>query len=369
MKLNALRLHIVKLPLVRPFASAHHTLTERHFLLLEAEVDGVTAWGECAAFETPFYTAETIQTARHILRDFLYPVVRGRPLGHPAEVQTYVQGVRGHPMATAALEMVLWDAWGRLEGRSLADLLSAPRSQVPVGVAIGRQPSMDVLLERVADYVQQGYRRVKLKIKPGDDLLPVQTVRRAFPDLPLQVDANAAYQRSDAQYLLKLDDYGLLLIEQPLPAEDLPGHARLQARLRTPLCLDESVASPLQARVALEMQACRTLNIKPARVGGLSQAIAIHTLCLEQGIAVWCGGMLESGLGRALNLALAALPGFTLPGDISATARYYHQDIILEPFVLTPQGTLAVPDAPGLGVTVDRAALRRFCVFSETVQD
>ncbi|GAB4520555.1 MAG: o-succinylbenzoate synthase [Anaerolineales bacterium] len=369
MILHRLRLHIVSLPLVHSFATAQHTLTERRFLLLEAEVDDVVAWGECAAFETPFYTSETIETARHILRDYLYPAARGIPLNHPAEVQTRFQGVRGHPMAKAALEMALWDAWGKLQGCALADLLGVERTEVPVGVAVGRQDSLTALLERVAGCVQQGYRRVKLKIQPGEDRIPVQAVRRAFPDLPLQVDANAAYRRSNDDALLALDDFDLLLIEQPLPEDDLTGHARLQARLRTPLCLDESVASPLQARVALEMQACRVINLKAARVGGLSQALVIHDDCRRQGVPLWCGGMLESGLGRAQNLALAALPGFSLPGDISATARYYAEDLITERFVLSPQGTLPVPSAPGLGVTVNPAALRRFQIFTETLEN
>ncbi len=365
MRLKRVILHTVELPLIRPFRTARGALKTRRLLLLEAEVDDVTGWGECAAFETPFYTAETIETARHVLRDFLVPAARGAPLEHPSQVQTRFAWVRGHPMAKATLEMALWDAWGKLRGASLASMLGAARKEVPVGVALGVQENLETLLGTVGAHRARGYRRVKLKIKPGWDVQPVAAVRRAFPDLPLQVDANAAYTRESAGKLLPLDEYGLLLIEQPLPEDDLPGHARLQARLQTPLCLDESIASPAQARAALELEACRVLNIKPGRVGGLSRAVEIHDLCRARGIPVWCGGMLESGLGRAANLALAALPGFTLPGDISATERYYRQDITEERFVLSADGTLPVPSGAGLGVRVARRALQRYRLAAE----
>ncbi len=367
MYLKRVTLHIIALPLVRPFRTAQGVLHTRRLLLLEAEVDDVIGWGECAAFETPFYTAETIETARHVLRDFLIPAARRAPLEHPAQVQTRFGWVRGHPMAKAALEMALWDAWGKLRGVSLASMLGAARKEVPVGVAVGVQEDLNTLLETVGAYRARGYRRVKLKIKPGWDVQPVAAVRRAFPHLPLQVDANAAYTRESAEGLLSLDEYGLLLIEQPLPEDDLPGHARLQARLQTPLCLDESITSPAQARAALELGACRVLNIKPGRVGGLSRAVEIHDLSRSRDVPVWCGGMLESGLGRAANLALAALPGFTLPGDISATERYYREDITAERFVLSADGTLPVPAAPGLGVHVERRLLQRFCMQHDMI--
>ncbi|RMF42613.1 MAG: o-succinylbenzoate synthase [Anaerolineae bacterium] len=367
MKLERLTLHIVALPLVTPFVTAQGRLEKRHFLLLEAMVNGVTAWGECAAFRTPFYTSETIETARHVLRDFLIPAIADAPVAHPAGVQTRTSWVRGHPMAKAALEMLFWDAWGKLRGQSLAQLLGAARLRVPVGVAVGLQPDLKALLHTVETYRARGYRRIKLKIKPGYDAEPVAAVRRRFPDIALQVDANAAYRRDTADALRALDSLELLLIEQPLPEDDLLGHARLQAVLRTPLCLDESLDSVQRTAQALEMDACRVVNLKAARVGGLSQALRIHALCQERNVPLWCGGMLESGLGRAANLALAALPGFTLPGDISATDRYYRQDIIQQPFVLAADGTLPVPQAPGLGVDVDRDALRRFSVHRETL--
>ncbi len=367
MRLKRVTLHTLALPLAHPFRTARGIVETRRLLLLEAEVDDVTGWGECAAFETPFYTAETIETARHVLRDFLIPAARRAPLEHPAQVQTRFEWVRGHPMAKAALEMALWDAWGKLRGASLASMLGAARKEVPVGVALGVQEDLETLLETVGAYRARGYRRVKLKIKPGWDVRPLAAVRRAFPDLPLQVDANASYTRESAEALRALDAFSLLLIEQPLAEDDLLGHARLQARLHTPLCLDESIASPAQARQALELDACRVVNLKPGRVGGLSRAAAIHDLCRERGVPVWCGGMLESGLGRAANLALAALPGFTLPGDISATERYYRQDITEETFALSADGTLPVPAGAGLGVRVARRSLARFRLATERV--
>ncbi len=365
--LNRVTLHLLELPLVRPFRTAQGRLAARRLLLVEAEINDVIGWGECVAFESPFYTSETIETARHILRDFLVPSVQRAVLQTPAQVQTCFGGVRGHPMAKAALEMALWDAFGKLQGRSLASMLGGVRSRVEVGVAVGMEENPEDLLRLVEGYRAEGYRRIKLKIKPGRDVQVVETVRRAFPDLPLQVDANAAYTRRSAERLLPLDDYALLLIEQPLPDDDLVGHARLQARLRTPLCLDESIASPAQARQALELGACRVLNIKPGRVGGLKAAVEIHEVCREKGLPAWCGGMLESGVGRAANLALAALPGFTLPGDISATERYYREDIIREPFVLADDGTLSVPVGAGLGVVVERRRLQRYRLQHEVI--
>ncbi len=367
MQLHRLTLHIVALPLATPFVTARQRLETRHFLLLEAVIDGVIAWGECAAFQAPFYTAETIHTARHVLRDFLFPAAANAPLTHPAEIWARSAWVRGHPMAKAALEMAFWDAWGKLRGRSLAQLLGAQRKRIPVGVALGVQPDLNALLQAAEHYRTRGYRRIKLKIKPGYDLAPLTALRRRFPALALQADANAAYRRRDTEVLHALDDLDLLLIEQPLPADDLLGHARLQAVLRTPLCLDESLDSVRRTHQALEMGACRVINLKASRVGGLSQALRVHALCRRRNAPLWCGGMLESGLGRAANLALAALPAFTLPGDISATERYYEQDIIRQRFVLDDEGMLPVPDAPGLGVDVDRDALHRLRVSHEVL--
>lgn len=366
MRIDRITLHKISMPLVSPFETSFGRATHRACVIVEVSSEGETGWGECPADADPGYSYETVDTVMHILKDFVAPAVLHSDLTGPAAFQERVAWVRGHPMAKSGLEMALWDLQGKREGRSVKALVGAARDRVPVGVSVGLQESPGKLVETVRAYVEDGYRRVKLKIKPGRDLEDVRAVRAAFPDLLLQVDANSAYRlehpdshrRADA--LLPLDDLGLLLIEQPLDEDDLWDHHKLQKRLRTPLCLDESITSPRAARQALEMDACRVINIKEGRVGGLSNAIAIDDLCRDAGVPVWCGGMLETGIGRAANLALAARANFAFPGDISATERYYTDDITAERFSLNPDSTIDVPDRPGLGVAVDRAALAAF---------
>ncbi len=277
----------------------------------------------------------------------------------PEDLQQRMAAVRGHQMAKAGLEMALWDLMGKAQGRPLRALLGGVRERVEVGVSVGLQESPTELVKVVEGYLAQGYRRIKIKIKPGRDVADARAVRQAFPGLRLQVDANSAYTLASAEVLLPLDELNLLLIEQPLAEDDLWDHSRLQAKFSTPLCLDESITTPRHARQALEMGACKVINIKPGRVGGLSRGLAIHDLCQARSVPVWCGGMLETGVGRAANLAIAALPGFTLPGDISATDRYYNEDITHERFCLNPDSTITVPNGNGLGVTVDRKALQK----------
>jgi O-succinylbenzoate synthase len=329
---------------------------------------GLTGYGECVADATPGYAYETTGTAWHILRDFLVPAILEQPLPEPSDFQAQVAGRRGHPMAKAGLELALWDLKGKVEGRSLREMLGGTRAAVDVGVSVGIQASPEDLVQAVSGYLAQGYRRIKIKIKPGRDVADARAVRQAFPGIRLQVDANSAYTLASARALYPLDDLDLLLIEQPLAEDDLWDHSRLQAVLRTPICLDESILSERHARQALEMGACRIINIKPGRVGGLSQAVAIHDLCRTQGVPVWCGGMLETGVGRAANLALASLPGFTLPGDVSASDRYYKRDITQERFTLNPDSTITVPAGPGLGVIVDPEALDRFTLSQLEIQ-
>ncbi len=370
MKIEHIHLYHLRMPLRSPFETSFGRIHDRDCVLIEARADGLTGFGECTADRDPGYSYETSLTAWHILKDYLIPATLGREIARPEEFAPLVAGVRGHPLAKAGLEMALWDVYGQAEGRSLRELMGGDRESVAVGVSVGLQASPEKLVETVGGYVAQGYGRIKIKIKPGRDVGDAQAVRRAFPDLRLQVDANSAYTLSTAAALRPLDDLGLLLIEQPLAEDDLWDHHTLQAQFRTPLCLDESILSLRHARQAVEMGACRVINIKAARVSGLSEARAIHDLCHARRIPVWCGGMLETGVGRASNLALAALPGFTLPGDISATDRYYEQDITYERFSLNPgrnrvsDSTIDVPTAPGLGVTVDRAALKRFTLAS-----
>jgi O-succinylbenzoate synthase len=362
MIVDRVTLYHLRMPLRAPFETSFGRIQERECVLLAADAGGLVGYGECVADRDPGYAYETSLTAWHILRDFLVPAVLGQDITDAAGFQDRVVAVRGHPMAKAGLELALWDLRGKQEGRSLHELLGGVRAAVQVGVSVGIQASPQALVETVAGYLADGYGRIKIKIKPGRDVEETTAVRKAFPDIRLQVDANSAYTLGSARALHPLDDLCLLLIEQPLAEDDLWDHSRLQARFRTPICLDESILSPRHARQALEMGACRVINIKPGRVGGLTQAVAIHDLCHQQGIPVWCGGMLETGVGRAANLALASLPGFTLPGDISASDRYYAQDITSERFSLNPDSTITVPTGPGLGVTVDQAALASFTV-------
>ena len=362
MKIERIHLYHLRMPLRTPFETSFGRIQARECVLVEVFADGLVGYGECPADHDPGYSYETCGTAWHILKDFLLPAVLGQDLTDPEAYQARVAAVRGHPMAKAGLEMALWDLLGKMQGRSLAELLGGVRPRVAVGVSVGLQASPEALVQVVAGYLGQGYRRIKIKIKPGRDVGETQAVRLAFPELRLQVDANSAYTLESAAALRPLDELGLLLIEQPLAEDDLWDHSRLQAQFKTPICLDESILSARHARQALEMDACRVINIKAGRVGGLSQALAVHELCQGRGVPVWCGGMLETGVGRAANLALAALPGFTLPGDISATDRYYEEDITAERFALNDDSTINVPDQPGLGVTINRQALERAAI-------
>jgi len=359
MKINRINLYHLRMPLLSAFETSFGRIQTRDCVLVEAFAEGVIGYGECPADRDPGYSYETVGTAWHILQDFLVPAVLDQEISSPEELQPRVTFVRGHLMAKAGLEMALWDLLGKAQGLPLSLMLGGVRQKVDVGVSVGLQESPRRLLEVVQEYLNLGYRRVKIKIKPGRDVGDTSKVRREFPELRLQVDANSAYTLESAGSLTPLDELGLLLMEQPLAEDDLWDHRQLQAKFRTPVCLDESITSLRLARQALEMKSCRVINIKAGRVGGLSQAVAIHDLCWSLGVPVWCGGMLETGVGRASNLALASLPGFTLPGDISATDRYYHEDITHERFILNPDSTIDVPKAPGLGVNIDPAALNR----------
>lgn len=361
MKIERIELHHVDMPLVYPFETSFGREDTRPCILVAVHSEGLVGWGECTADAGPWYSYETIETAWHVLRDFLIPAVLGQEVTAPDEVVARFKRVRGHEMARAALENAIWDLLARARGVSLADMLGGQRDRVPVGVSVGIEPTLEGQLERVAAYLADGYGRVKLKIKPGWDVALVRAVRERWPDLKLQVDANSAYTLDDVAIFKELDQFNLLLIEQPLHHDDMVDHARLQQSLRTPLCLDESIHSPEHARWALDIGACRVINIKVGRVGGLTAAKQIHDLCAGRGVPVWCGGMLETNVGRALNVALASLPNFSLPGDISASARYYHQDIAGPDFVLNDDSTLSVPHGVGLGVQVipDRLAAVR----------
>lgn len=360
MKLEKIQLYQLSMPLQTPFETSFGRIDRRECLLVEVSSDGLTGFGECPADRDPGYSYETTGTAWHILSEFILPELSGVDVDGPEDLQRRMAAVRGHQMAKAGLEMALWDLLGKAQGRPLRALLGGVRDRVDVGVSVGLQESPADLVKVVEGYLAQGYRRVKIKIKPGRDVGDTRAVREAFPELRLQVDANSAYTLESAAALSPLDKLDLLLIEQPLAEDDLWDHSRLQAKFATPICLDESITAPRHARQALEMGACKVINIKPGRVGGLSHGLAIHDLCRARNVPVWCGGMLETGVGRAANLAIASLSGFTLPGDISATDRYYDEDITNEQFVLNPDSSINVPTGVGLGVTVDRKALHKY---------
>src|SRR5687768_9281392 len=360
MKIQSISLHHISMPLVAPFETSFGRETVRQCILVTLQAEGLTGYGECVASRDPGYSYETTGTACHILKDFIASLVLGKDIHDANDFQKRVEGIRGHHLAKAAVEMALWDLLGKRDGRSLKEMFGGTRITVEVGVSIGIQESASALVRTVESYLERGYRRVKIKIKPGREVEETSAIRRAYPDLRLQVDANSAYTLETADALKPLDDLDLLLIEQPLYEDDIWDHHKLQAKFKTPICLDESIVSARHARYALEMEACKIINIKPARVGGLSQGIAIHNYCRERNVPVWCGGMLETGVGRASNLAIASLPGFVLPGDISASDRYYQQDITNERFVLNDDSTLDVPSKPGLGITIDSDALKQF---------
>jgi o-succinylbenzoate synthase len=364
MRLQAVELRRIKLSLVAPFETSFGVQTERDVLLLKAVTDGGEGWGECVAGEEPLYSSEYVDAACDVLLKLLLPRLLDREIA-AAEVASVLRPIHGHNMAKAAIEMALLDAELRARGESFGHFFGAARAEVDCGVSVGIHPNIAELLKTVGGYLDQGYRRIKLKIKPGWDLEPVRAVREKFGDVPLQVDANTAYTLSGADDLARLDPFDLLLIEQPLPEDQVLAHAKLARLVRTPICLDESITSAQAAADAIELGACRIINIKPGRVGGYLEARRIHDVCAAHRVPVWMGGMLETGVGRAGNVAMAAMPQFTLPGDTSASDRYYHRDIT-EPFVLK-DGRLAVPSGRGLGVTVDEEYVDSITHWSGTL--
>lgn len=364
-RIENVELRLARLPLVRPFRTSFGIETEKEVIYVRVDTGSGHGWGECVAGSLPDYSEEFIQAAWIVMRDHLAPSLLGKDV-EPQEVASLTSWVRGHRMSKAALEMAVLDAWLRERNASLASYLGADRDRVACGVSVGITDTTEELLEQVAGYLAEGYRRIKLKIEPGIDVERVRAVREAHPDIALSVDANAAYSLEDAATLRALDEFGLLMVEQPLPHDDLVQHAELQKSLATPICLDESIRSAADAAAAIGLGACRIINIKEGRVGGLLESRRIHDIAKGAGIPVWCGGMLETGVGRAANLALAALPGFTLPGDTSASRRYFADDIT-EPFELDPDGTMAVPTGPGLGVEPRPERLEECTVLVEVV--
>ena len=367
MTIDRIELFLCRLPLVHFFETSFGRSYDRTFILIRVEGTAlghrVEGWGDAVAEANPYYSSETTETVWHIITEFIAPLIIGTTFEHPRQVFGTLKRIRGHNMAKAGVEMAMWDLFARAQGQPLSKLLGGTRSRIASGVSIGIQDSLDQLLEKVDKELSAGYQRIKIKIKPGWDIEAVERVRARFGNIGLQVDANAAYTLDDAALLAKLDPYNLLLIEQPLDYDDVMDHAALQTQMTTPVCLDESIHTVRIARDAIDAKACKIINIKPGRVGGHQASIELHDLCARNGIPVWHGGMLESGIGRAHNIHLASLPNFSLPGDIAASKRYYQPDLIDPPIEVAADGTIAVPTGPGIGVNIvkeriDKATLR-----------
>jgi O-succinylbenzoate synthase len=365
MLISRIELRHTKMELVSPFETSLGVELYEEHIIVRVNGEGVTGWGECVVEPTPSYSYETLQTAWHILRDFLIPGVLGKKLATIQEALAQNAWVRGHRMARAGLEAALSDAFAKAAGQSLSVFLGGTRKRVPVGVSVGLQASPAQLVKTVEGYLRDGYRRIKIKIAPGRDLALVSALRKEFPDIQLQVDANSAYTLDDVEMLKKLDDFNLQLNEQPLGYDDIYDHSILQRQIKTPICLDESIYTLSDCRAALELGSCRIINIKPGRVGGYTESKRIHDFCMTKDIPVWHGGMDESGIGRAGNVALASLPNFVLPGDISASKRYYKEDIVSPPFEIDSESMMAVPTGPGIGVEVLVDRLERATIHRE----
>jgi o-succinylbenzoate synthase len=367
MKIEEIELRIIHLPLVRPFRTSFGTQTSREVLMVKIKNEnGTIGWAECVAMSEPLYSPEYVVACLDLMKRFLIPAVKSKQDLAAEDVPVILKPFLGGQMAKAALETAILDAQLRDQKISLASYLGATKSKVECGVSVGIANNLEALGEEVKSYVDEGYRRIKLKIEPGWDIEAVRYIRNLYPEIPLQVDANQAYSRADGKHLAKLDEFNLLLIEQPLDEHDMLGHALLAKEVKTPICLDESIISLQAAEDALALKATTIINIKPGRVGGYIESVKIHDLCLKNKIPVWCGGMLETGIGRAANLALAALPGFTLPGDTSASARYFKQDITT-PFVMD-DGYLNVPNTPGIGVEPDIEFLEEVTTHKEIIK-
>jgi o-succinylbenzoate synthase len=369
MNIARVEMREIRLRLRHFFETSFGRTVERRILLVRVlDSEGGEGWGECTAGEGPFYSDEWVDGAWEVTRAFLAGMVLGREVGAAAEVGALMSRVRGHRMAKAGIETACWDLEARRLGVPLWRHLGGSRPEIPCGVSIGIQDSVGELLDKIAGELADGYQRIKIKIKPGWDAEVVEAVRAKFPDILLMVDANSAYTLADAPLFEALDRHRLLMVEQPLAHDDMYDHARLQERIETPVCLDESVRSSEDARKALALGACRVVNVKLGRVGGHAEARRVERVCREGGVPVWCGGMLESGVGRAHNVAMATLEGFTLPGDVSASARYWEQDIIEPPVNVTPRGTIHAPDAPGIGFEVNLGRVEALTVRSETLK-
>ncbi|MCT6925583.1 o-succinylbenzoate synthase [Metasolibacillus sp.] len=362
MKITEMTIRHLQMELKSPFTTSFGTFTTKNFLLLEAKDEsGTIGWGESVAFDSPWYNEETMKTNWHMLEDFLIPLILNKEITHPDEVSDIFSAIRKNNMAKSTIEGAVWDIYAQQTNQSLAQALGGTKDKIEVGISIGIQNSIEELVELVGGYVQEGYKRIKVKVKPGWDVEVMRSLRNAFPNVAIMADANSAYRLEDAQLLKQLDEFNLTMIEQPLASDDIIDHAKLQQQLATPICLDESIHSLEDARKAVELGSTKIINIKIGRVGGLTEAKKIHDYCAAAGIPVWCGGMLESGVGRAHNVALTALPNFILPGDTASSSRYWEKDII-EPEVIAENGYIQVPQSVGIGYEINRETVESYTV-------
>lgn len=366
MRIDSLVLREIRMQLKAPFETSFGVTQNRRILLVEVRAGEFRGWGEVTAGETPSYNAETTDTAWHVISDFIAPALVGKDLTAASDFPALVKNVRGHQMAKGAVENAIWDIEAQMKGSPLSRLLGGTMNEISAGVSLGIRETPKALVERVAHELRSGYQRVKLKIKPGKDYEYVAAVRKEFPEIRLSVDANSAYTLHDTAHLKKLDEFNLLMMEQPLGWDDIYGHSKLQAQIRTAICLDECIYNLNHALTAIELKACRIINIKLGRVGGHTEARLVQAACMERGIPVWCGGMLEAGIGRAHNIAMSTLPGFTLPGDVSASQRYWNEDIIEPAVEVTPAGTIRVPQTAGLGYAVKVDLVEKLTVRSNS---
>ncbi len=363
--MRGVTLREIGMTLVAPFETSMDRVWERRIILVEADVDGVIGWGECTAGENPYYSPEDTETAWHILKNYLWPLMKGKEFGAAEEVWELLEEVRGHSMAKAALETAIWDAEAKQKNVPLWKLIGGVREEIPCGVSIGVKETLEELVAAVKTELAAGYQRIKIKIKPGKDLEPVRRLRQEFPRIKLMVDANSAYRKKDWPLLKELDGFYLMMIEQPLGWDDLYGHVEVQKGLQTPICLDECIHTYEQAEAAIALGACKIINIKLGRVGGFHEARRIHDLCAVKGVPVWCGGMLESGIGRAHNIAMSTMENFALPGDVTASKRYWKEDVIEPEVAVSAEGTIRVPGGAGIGYAVKRERIEGITVRKE----
>ncbi|MBI1931936.1 MAG: o-succinylbenzoate synthase [Ignavibacteriales bacterium] len=365
MLIDSVELYHIKMELVSPFTTSMGTEYDEEHIIVKVNSEGISGYGESVAEGTPFYSYETVTTAWHILKDFLIPEILQKDLKNVNEAILLWEKVRGHRMAKAGIEAALWDLFAKSQNQSLSKILGGNKNKIDVGVSIGIQSDPSILIKKVQGYLEEGYKRIKIKIAPNEDLQYIKALRIEFPNLLLQVDANSAYKIEHLSLFKEMDKFNLLLIEQPLSYDDIYEHSKLQSELNTPICLDESIHSLADTKAAIELNSCKIINIKPGRVGGFTESKLIHDYCMNKNIPVWHGGMLESGIGRAGNVALASLPNFTLPGDISASKRYYKEDIVEPEFFINKDGTMDVPSKPGIGVEVNQKMLEKVTVKKE----